>query len=121
MDDRRQDLALFRYSLVRGPAEPALSSRERGLLVRALAERDHLGPRGERVRVSRPTLDRWIRAYRRGGAPRPAPSATSPGPGSTGPRTARRGSTAASRPMLRTTSGRAMPCTARSWAGDAAT
>ena len=67
MDDRRQDIALFRYSLVREAAEPALSARERGLLVRALAERDHLGPRGERVRVSRTTLDRWIRAYRRGG------------------------------------------------------
>lgn len=67
MDDRRADIALFRYSLVREAADPALSCRERGLLVRELAERDHLGPGGERVRVSRPTLDRWIRAWRKGG------------------------------------------------------
>src|SRR6266700_2525494 len=69
-DDRRQAVALFRYSLIREAADPALGARERGVLVRALAERDHLGPSGERVRVSRNTLDRWnrwIAAWRRGG------------------------------------------------------
>jgi putative transposase len=65
--DRRQAIALFRYSLIREAADPALSTRERGALVRALAERDHLGPAGERVRVSRNTLDRWIRGWRVGG------------------------------------------------------
>jgi putative transposase len=68
-DDRRQAIALFRYSLIREAADPALSTRERGALVRALAERAHLGPTGERVRVSRNTLDRWIRAWRVGGFP----------------------------------------------------
>jgi putative transposase len=66
-DDRRQAVALFRYSLIREAADPALGARERGALVRALAERDHLGPTGERVRVSRNTVDRWIAAWRRGG------------------------------------------------------
>ena len=66
-DDRRQAVALFRYSLIREAADPALGTRERGALVRALAERDHLGPTGERVRVSRNTLDRWIRGWRTGG------------------------------------------------------
>ena len=66
-DDRRQAVALFRYSLIREAADPALGARERGALVRALAERDHLGPTGERVRVSRNTLDRWIAAWRAGG------------------------------------------------------
>jgi putative transposase len=37
------------------------------VLVRALAERDHLGPDGRRVRIGRNTLDRWIRAWRKGG------------------------------------------------------
>lgn len=72
MDDRhdhRQAIALFRYALIREAADPALSPRERGELVRALAERDHAGPGGGRVRVSRPTLDRWIRAWRAGGFP----------------------------------------------------
>ena len=72
MDDRhdhRQAIALFRYALVREAADPALSPGERGALVRGLAEQDHLGPDSERVRVSRPTLDRWIRAWRVGGFP----------------------------------------------------
>jgi putative transposase len=66
-DDRRQAVALFRYSLIREAADPALGARERGALVRSLAERDHLGPAGERVRISRNTLDRWIAAWRAGG------------------------------------------------------
>ena len=67
MDDHRHAVALFRYSLIREAADPSLGPRERGMLVRALAERDHLGPKGERVRVSRNTIDRWIRAWRQGG------------------------------------------------------
>jgi putative transposase len=67
VDDRRHAIALFRYSLVREAADPALTTRQRGKLVRQLAERDHLGPDGARVRVSRNTLDRWIRAWRAGG------------------------------------------------------
>ncbi len=67
MGDRRRDVALFRYALVRPAADPALGGKERGLIVRALAECEHTGPGGERVRVSRPTLDRWIRALRSGG------------------------------------------------------
>ena len=67
MDDRRNAIALFRYSLVREAADPALTTRQRGVLVRQLAERDHLGPDGRRVRISRNTLDCWIRAWRAGG------------------------------------------------------
>jgi putative transposase len=67
VDDRRHAIALFRYSLVREAADPALTTRQRGVLVRQLAQRDHLGPDGRRVRVSRNTLDRWIRAWRAGG------------------------------------------------------
>lgn len=67
MDARQQDIALFRYSLIREAADPELTPRERGQLVRRLAAKDHAGPDGTRVRVSRPTLDRWIRAYRRSG------------------------------------------------------
>jgi putative transposase len=60
-------VGLFRYSLIRQAADPALSSRQRGVLVRQLACQEHLGPDGDRVRVSRNSLDRWIRAYRAGG------------------------------------------------------
>ena len=67
VDDRRHAIALFRYSLIREAADPALSPRQRGRLVRALAERDHVGPDGQRVRLARGTLDRWIRDWRAGG------------------------------------------------------
>lgn len=77
MDDRHRDVALFRYSLIREAADPALSRAERGRLVRALAGRDHTGPGGERVRVARNTLDRWIRAWRAGGFEALVPAARS--------------------------------------------
>lgn len=67
MHDRHRDVALFRYSLIRDAADVSLTSAERGALVRALARRDHVGPAGKRLRVSRNTIDRWIRAWRAGG------------------------------------------------------
>jgi putative transposase len=74
-ENRRREVGLFRYALVRDAADPALSKAERGRLVRALADREHVGPDGRLVRVARGTLDEWIRFYRRGGfealVPRP--------------------------------------------------
>jgi putative transposase len=63
----RREIGLFRYALIRDAADPGLSKAERGRLVRALSEREHVGPDGRLVRVARPTADRWIRDYRRGG------------------------------------------------------
>lgn len=65
--DWRQEEALWRYSLVREPADERLSCSERGALVRWLAARLHAHPSGELRSVGRTTLDDWIRAYRRGG------------------------------------------------------
>jgi putative transposase len=65
--ERAREVGLFRYALIREAADPALSTRQRGRLVRQLAEAEHTGPFGQRVRVSRVTLDRWILAWRRGG------------------------------------------------------
>jgi len=80
MTDRATEVALFRYALIREPADPALSKAERGRLVRALVDRAHPGPDGEEVMVGRSTLDEWIRAWRRGGfeALKPKPRALSP-------------------------------------------
>jgi putative transposase len=75
MNDRQREVALFRYSLIREAADPALSHAERGALVRDLAGRDHAGPGGRRVRVARNTIDRWIRTYRVGGFDALAPAA----------------------------------------------
>jgi putative transposase len=65
--ERARDIALFRYALIRQAADPALSSKQRGLLVRQLAATGHRGPCGRPVRYSRESLDRWIRAWRTGG------------------------------------------------------
>jgi putative transposase len=66
-EDRRREVGLFRYSLIRDAADLGLSKAERGRLVRALADGEHVGPDGRLVRVARGTLDEWIRAYRHGG------------------------------------------------------
>src|SRR2546429_7837261 len=71
---RARDVALFRYALVRQAADPGLSKRDRGELVRQLASVEHAGPSGTPVRVSRPTLDRWVRAWQVGGVDALGPS-----------------------------------------------
>src|SRR5271166_3219950 len=71
---RAEQVALFRYQLIREAADPALSTRQRGRLVRELAGKAHPGPSGEQV-VVRATIDRWIRAWRTGGFTALAPPA----------------------------------------------
>ena len=80
--DRAQEIGLFRWQVISEATDVSLSARERGALVRALAAREHLGPGGRWVRVSRNTVDRWVRWYREGGfealvpAPRRQPNQT---------------------------------------------
>ena len=65
---RAREVGLFRYGLIQDALDPGLSTKQRGRLVRAVAARIHPGPFSpEPVRVSRASLDRWIRAYRAGG------------------------------------------------------
>ena len=54
----RREIGLFRYTLIRDAAEPGCPKRERGRLVHAIADRQHVGPDGRLVRVSARTLDR---------------------------------------------------------------
>jgi putative transposase len=63
--ERARAIGLFRYSLIREAADGRLSTKQRGRIVRALAEREHAGPFGRPVRVSRATIDRWMCAARR--------------------------------------------------------
>ena len=65
--DRARAIGLFRYCLIRDAADSGLTTKQRGRLVRALTEAEHEGPFGQPVRVSRATIDRWIRDWRRGG------------------------------------------------------
>jgi putative transposase len=63
---RAQTIALWRWAMVEPAMDPALTARQRGALVRALAAREHEGPFGAPVSVSRRTIDRWV-VLRRGG------------------------------------------------------
>jgi hypothetical protein len=65
--ERAHQVALFRYQLVREAADAALSPRQRGVMVREIAFRTHTDPFGRPVRVTRGTLDRWLRSWREGG------------------------------------------------------
>src|SRR5437879_7490093 len=73
--ERARAIGLFRYMLIREAADPALSTRQRGKLVRAIAAREHADPSGRPGRLTRWTLDRWSRLWQQGGvgAPVPAP------------------------------------------------
>jgi putative transposase len=64
---RAGEVGLFRYGLIQDALDEALSTKQRGRLVRAVAAGTHPGPFGTPVRVSRASLDRWIRDYRAGG------------------------------------------------------
>ena len=64
---RRHTIALWRWALTEPAMDPALTSRQRGAVVRDLASREHQDPDGRRVSVSRRTIDRWVVARRDGG------------------------------------------------------
>ena len=64
---RRHTIALWRWALTEPAMEPALTSRQRGAVVRQLASGEHAGPDGRMVSVSRRTIDRWVVARREGG------------------------------------------------------
>src|SRR5258706_13110480 len=70
---RAQTIALWRWALIEPAMDDALTSRQRGRVVRELAGREHAGPSGRTVSVSRKTIDRWITARRAGGVDPPGP------------------------------------------------
>jgi len=78
--ERAEQVAFWRYQVIGPATDTELTARQRGRVVRALASQTHPGPFGGMVAVSRETLDRWIRAWRRGGfealKPRPRQAAT---------------------------------------------
>lgn len=65
--ERAREIGLFRYMLIREAADPTLSRRQRGAMVRAIAAQSHTDPFGRVVTLTRWTLDRWIQEWRRGG------------------------------------------------------
>jgi len=66
-NDMAGQIALHRWAVIAEATSDRLSSAERGVLVRGMAGRTHTHPDGSTRRYSRPTIDRWIRAWRAGG------------------------------------------------------
>jgi len=78
MERKQQDrVALHRWAVIAEAANDRLTAAERGALVRQTAARAHTHPDGSARGYSRDTIDRWLRAWRKGGleALRPAPRA----------------------------------------------
>jgi putative transposase len=73
-NDHDERMALFRYSVISEALDAELSAAERGLIVRALAQRTWTTPVGEERSFSRGTIDRWIAAYRSDGLGALAPN-----------------------------------------------
>ena len=75
--DHQQAIALHRWAVIAEATSIRLSPPERGALVRQIAARPHAHPDGTERRYARGTIDRWIRAWRKGGvdALRPLPRA----------------------------------------------
>jgi putative transposase len=61
--DVAEAIALRRYALIAEAANPRLTARERGRIVREVAARVHEHPDGSDWVVCRGTVDRWLRAY----------------------------------------------------------
>ena len=75
MDHSQQEqTALHRWAVIAEAAGQNLTPAERGALVRQIAARAHPHPDGSPRTYSRGTIDRWLRAWRKGGldALRPA-------------------------------------------------
>lgn len=77
--DLAEAIALHRWAVIAEGANPRLTHAERGVVVRAIADRLHAHPDGTERRYGRSTIDRWIRDYRAGGlgALRPRPRSDS--------------------------------------------
>ena len=68
MDHKLQEqVALHRWAVIAEAANGTLTARERGALVRQIAARPHAHPDGSSRVYCRGTIDRWLRAWRKGG------------------------------------------------------
>jgi putative transposase len=66
-NDEIEKVAMHRFAVIAEATHARLSSTERGLRVRWIAERIHAHPDGSERIYSRTTIDRWLRAWRRDG------------------------------------------------------
>ena len=65
--EHAEAVALHRWAVIAEATSDRLEPAERGVVVRAIVARAHTHPDGSVRHYSRATLDRWVRAWRRGG------------------------------------------------------
>jgi putative transposase len=65
--DPDEQLALHRWAVIAEATNERLTHAERGVIVREIAARAHAHPDGTDRRYSRASIDRWVRAWRKGG------------------------------------------------------
>lgn len=65
-NEEMDKIALHRYAVIAEALPKRLTPAERGAIVRWIADRIHTHPDGTERVYSRATIDRWIRAWRRG-------------------------------------------------------
>src|SRR5260370_17221065 len=77
--ERARQEGIWRYLTIQDAADPALTGRQRGAVVRRIVTETATDGFGNPRRVSRPTVERWLRAYPAGGlAPLPPPPPQGP-------------------------------------------
>ncbi len=76
--NQQQQVALHRWAVIAEAARDKLTAWERGALVRQIAARSHPHPDGSSRTYSRGTIDRWLRAWRKGGLTHLSGSITRP-------------------------------------------
>jgi len=76
-DDMAGQIALHRWAVIAEATAERLSPAERGVVVRRIAAQPHSHPDASTRRYSRATIDRWVRAWRRGGLEALRPAARS--------------------------------------------
>ena len=78
--ERARQEGIWRYLTIQDAADPALTGRQRGAVVRRIVAETATDGFGNPRRVSRPTVERWLRAYRAGGLASltPAPRQVTP-------------------------------------------
>jgi len=64
---QQEQIALHRWAVIAEAAGDKLTARGRGALARQIAARAHAHPDGSSRTYSRGTIDRWLRAWRKGG------------------------------------------------------
>lgn len=64
---KREEKALFRFSLIYPLTDSTLSDKERAEMVRRICEKEHVIPYSRKTHIARSTVMNWLRTYKKEG------------------------------------------------------